>query len=87
VWTTLETEKKVIEADLTVRGKAIAHGGEVNRSVVLVYLDRVSTAKSDMGAAFTRKVSKDALAADATACPGLVGRDLRALAGPEVIGE
>jgi hypothetical protein len=40
----LEAEEKIVEANVAVRGEAVAHGGEVNGAVVLVDLDGVAAA-------------------------------------------
>jgi hypothetical protein len=47
----LEAEEKIVEADGAVGGKAVAHGSEVDRAVVLVDLDGVSPAEGNVRAA------------------------------------
>ena len=74
MWAALEAEEELVEAeivDVGVRGEAVAHGGEVDGAVVLVDLDGVATAESDVRAAFAGEVGEDALAADGAGGVGL----------------
>ena len=61
---TLEAEEEIIEADLAVRSEAVAHGGEVDRAMVLVDLDGVASAERDVGTAFAGEMSEVALATE-----------------------
>ncbi len=83
----VEAEEEVIETDLAVRGETIAHGGEVDGAVRLVYLDGVSSAERDVRAAFASKMREDSLGADSAGGVGFGGIDLAALVVPQVEGE
>jgi hypothetical protein len=48
----LETEEEVVEADVAVGSEAVAHGSEVYRTMMLMYLDGVTTAERDVRPAF-----------------------------------
>jgi len=76
---TVEAEEESVEADGTVRGEAVAHGGEVDGAVVLVDLDGVATAEGDVRAAFAGEVREDAMGADGAVGVGGAGFDLAAL--------
>jgi len=82
-----EAKKEVVEADGAVGLEASAHGGEVDGAVVLVNLDGVSAAESDVRAAFAGEVREDALVADGAGGVGGAGIDLAALVCPEIIGK
>ena len=56
---TFEAEEKFVEADLPMRGEAIAHGGEVDGAMMLVDLDGVAAAERDVRTAFAGKMSED----------------------------
>ncbi len=80
-----EAEEKVVEAEVlnvAVGEEAGSHGGEVDGAVVLVDLDGVAAAESDVGAAFAGQMGEDALAADAAGWVWAAGVDLAALIGP-----
>ncbi|MCU1222893.1 MAG: hypothetical protein JWQ42_986 [Edaphobacter sp.] len=78
----LETKEEVVEANLSVRGEAITHGGEVDWAVMLVDLDGVATTEGDVGAAFACEMGEEALAADGAGWVGLSRADLATLARP-----
>ena len=78
----LETEEEVIEADLSVRGEAITHGGEVDGAMVLVDLDGVAAAEGDVRTAFACEMGEEALTADGAVRVGLCRADLASLARP-----
>ena len=78
----LETEEEFIEADLSVRGEAITHGGKVDGALVLVDLDGVATTEGDVGTAFAGEVGEEALPADGAVWVGLCRADLASLARP-----
>jgi len=83
----LKAEEKIIEADLPMGCEAVAHGGEVDGTVVLVNLDGVSSAEGDVGTAFAGEMSELPLAADGAVRTGPVGGDLGAFARPQIKGE
>jgi len=83
----LEAEKQIVEADIAVGSQAGAHGGEVDRAMMLVDLDRVASAKRDVRTAFAGEMGEEALVADGAAAARLAGRNLRSFAGPEIEGE
>ena len=74
----LEAEEEIVEADLTVGGEAVAHGGEVHGAAVLVDLDGVAAAEGDVRAALAGEVGEEALAADGAVGVGFGGADLAA---------
>ena len=67
---------------LVVGDEAVAHGGEVDGAVMLVDLDGVAAAESDVGATFAGKMGEDALAADAAGRIGRAGVDFAVFVGP-----
>ena len=67
--------------------EAVAHGGKVDGTVVLMDLDGVAAAEGDVGAADAGEVREDALAADDAVGVGGAGVDLAALVCPEIVGE
>lgn len=86
----MEAEEELVEAevvDVCVGREAVAHGGEVDGAVVLVNLDGVAAAESDVRAAFAGEVGEEALAADGAGGVGSGGIDLGALVGPEIVRE
>jgi hypothetical protein len=89
----VEAEEKIVEANLAVWAEAVAHGGEVYGTVMLVDLDGVAPAEGDVGAVFAGEVSEDALAADSAPRAGISGTDLTAIKvstscwRPEIEGE
>jgi len=83
----LETEEKVIEADVTVWSEPVSHGREVDGAVMLVDLDGVASAEGDVRATFSGEMSEDAFATDFAVRKWLGGGDLRSLACPEIEGE
>ena len=83
----VEAEEEVVVANAAVRGEADAHGGEVDRAVVLVNLDGVAAAESDVGAADAGEMGEDALAADSAGGVWAGGVDLAVLIGPEIVRE
>ena len=60
----VEAEEEIVETDGTVGLETVAHGGKVDGAVVLVDLDGVTAAESDVRAAFAGEVREDTLAAD-----------------------
>ena len=76
----LEAEEEIVETDLTVGGEAVAHGGEVHGTAVLVDLNGVAAAEGDVRAALAGEVSEETLAADGAVGIGLGGADLAVLA-------
>ncbi len=79
MWSALEAEEEIVEPDGSVGAEAVAHGGEVDRALVLVDLDGVAAAEGDVRAAFAGKVREDALAADGAGGVGGTGVDFAAL--------
>ena len=59
--------------------EAGAHGGEVDGPVMLVDLDGVAAAESDVGAVAAGKMGEDALPADLAVGAGGAGCDLGAV--------
>jgi hypothetical protein len=79
--------KEVVETNISVGGEAVTHGVEVYGAMVLVDLDGVAAAESDVGTAFSGEVGEDALAADGTGRVWRRGVYFAAGAGPEIEGE
>jgi hypothetical protein len=82
VWWSLEPQEEVVETNISVWGEAVAHGVEVYGAMVLVDLDGVAAAESDVGTAFSGEVGEDALAADGAVGVGPGGADFAAGTGP-----
>src|SRR5579864_7748428 len=79
VWTATETQQQVVAADILdvgMGGKAGAHGGEVDGTVMLMDLDGVAAAEGDVSAILASKVGEDALAADLAPWARGAGGDL-----------
>ena len=84
---TLEAEEEVVETDVAVRAEAVAHGGEVHGTMVLMDLDGVAAAEGDVGAALACEVGELPVGADRAVGVGGGGVDLATVVGPEVEGE
>jgi hypothetical protein len=48
VGATLETKKKIVEPDVSVRCETIAHGGKIDGPMVFMNLNGVSAAEGDV---------------------------------------
>ena len=83
----LEAKKKIVEPDLPVGRKPVAHSGEVDGAVVFVDLDGVSSAKRDVRTALSGEMAEDALPADDAAGARLAGGDFGALTRPQIEGQ
>ena len=75
----LEAEEEVVEADGAVGSEAVAHGGEVDGTVVLVDLYGVAAAEGDVRAADAGQVSELAVGADGAVGIGGAGIDFAAV--------
>jgi hypothetical protein len=83
----LKAEQEVVEADDSVGGETVAHGGEVHGTMVFVDLDGVAAAEGDVGAAFSGEMGEDALAADGAGRVRGGSIYFAAGAGPEIEGQ
>lgn len=83
----LEAEEHAVAADVSVRAKAGGQLGEVNGAGVLVNLDGVAAAESDVRAALAAQVAEVARFADLAAGMGAGGFDFGPLVGPLVDGK
>ena len=82
-----ELEQQAVLADLAVGAQAVGGGGQVDGAVMLVDLDGVATAESDVRTAFAAKMGEVAQAADLAARARGGGGNFGALVLPEVPGE
>ena len=85
-WAT-EAKEEVVETDSSVGAEAVAHGGEVDGAVVLVDLDGVAAAESDVRTTLSPEVREQAQGADRAGGVGSAGIDLATLVCPEVVRE
>jgi len=84
---TFEAKQEFVEADLTVRRQPLAHGCEVDGSMMLVDLHRVATAEGDVRSAFAGQMGKISLAAYGAARARVGGGDFGSFARPEIVLE
>src|SRR5580704_9942883 len=85
--TSLETQQKPVEVNLSVRFQAALHLGKVNRAMMFMDLHRIPAAQRDLGTVFSPQISKVTLLADWALRPGSGGADFGLVIGPQIAAQ